>query len=66
MDARLGEAINLLKKIEWTYAGGEVSRCLFCGQFRTKIDERPSGHAEDCELAKLLKDCETQLKHSAG
>lgn len=49
----LGEALGLLREIEWQQACGPAGYesfdvCLFCGK------EQSSGHADDCALALLL------------
>lgn len=43
-----GDAISLLKVIEWSGGHDRGGYCMWCGEFESH------GHADDCRLAALL------------
>jgi len=52
-EAKLSQAVALLRKIEWDCYGGEVAFCGFCGV--KAFDKEDYVHGPSCELDSLLK-----------
>lgn len=63
MDVHERAAIDLLRELEWIIVAedvGDFEVCPRCDRFRENPHGFPeySGHAEDCDLARILRESE--------